>query len=80
MELTDTKHSSMSKQYLEFQRTGWMDGWTDGWMDGWMDGNMDGYGFTGGHIFILKIDCFQKAASARYVTFVWIYTLYACQN
>ena len=25
MELTDTKHSSMSKHYLEFQRTGWMD-------------------------------------------------------
>ena len=25
MELTDTNHSSMSKGYLEFQRTGWMD-------------------------------------------------------
>ena len=41
---------------------------------------MDGYGFTGGHILILMINCFQKAASARYVTFVWIYILHACQN
>ena len=41
---------------------------------------MDGHGFTGGHILILMINCFQKAASARYVTSVWIYTLYACQN
>ena len=41
---------------------------------------MDGHGFTGGHILILMMNCFQKAASARYVTSVWIYTLYACQN
>ena len=35
MELTDTKHSSLSKQYLEFQRTGWMDGYefTDFYFD-----------------------------------------------
>ena len=25
LELTNTKYSSMSKQYLGFQRTGWMD-------------------------------------------------------
>ena len=35
---------------------------------------MDGHGFTGGHILILMINCFQKAASARYLTSVWIYT------
>ena len=37
---------------------------------------MDGHGFTGGHILILMINCFQKAASARYVTSVWIYTVH----
>ena len=31
---------------------------------------MDGYGFTGGHILILMINCFQNAASARHLTFV----------
>ena len=41
---------------------------------------MDGHAFTGGHILILMINCFQKAASARYVTSVWIYTFYSCQN
>ena len=40
-----------------------------------MDGWMDGYGFAGGHILILMINCFQKAAEARHVAFVWIYTL-----
>ena len=38
---------------------------------------IDGHGFTGGHILILMINCFQKAASARYVTSVWIYA-YVC--
>ena len=38
---------------------------------------MDGYGFAGGHILILMINCFHKAGSGRHVTFVSIYALYA---
>ena len=38
---------------------------------------MDGHGFTGSHILILMINCFQKAASARYVTSEFIHCMLA---